>query len=211
MDILVDTPIDKKELKNRTLQIISKEQNISKIISDTMIQENKIQINDKLNFTIDSKYILQLIANVGIISETTIPILEKLEYDGLIKVFWKLNKMNEDEKDNENKNKEAADLSKICIEYCMIDNNENKDNDIDEKQAKSKEFNVNNEMHGNESIIIDTVGTYLFKLRCYENNIWSPYSNVKSISVNEIIIPELVWDQTQHGKDVQFIQNNRVK
>eukprot|EP01084_Bolivina_argentea_P272014 463025_1 len=208
-DILMDTPISMNAINHRQIKVSKNYKDIQ-----TIINENAQSINDqKILFHIDTNEALKFINQLGMISQSGLPVIEQLCGDntGNIKLYWKI-MTTDDVKNDEVK----SDDNKICIDYFIQDNVKNNNMNWISKQFILDD-NVNK---GNQIIKVNKVGTYNFKMKYYVNKLWSLYSNVKTVTINTIV-PDLKWNtqpntyghynNTNSGKcSTRFINDNTI-
>jgi len=177
--------IDIHELDARKAKILDNEQKILQTIEKAMTQ-NQPTINHKIHAMLDTANMIQLINTFGNISDVSVPVLVQLKYDGNasngeVEVVWRLD---DEEKESE------ANSGKLSIEYGRLNVNEHdeKRNESAPQAVSKKQIEIENRKNGTEKIEIESIGTHLFKIKYYDDThkVWSPYSNAKTIHIQEI-------------------------
>eukprot|EP01083_Nonionella_stella_P307858 1083870_1 len=202
-DEMMDKPIELHQLTERQQKVQQNAANISTIITDTN-HTNGTAISERILCTIDVDSVLKVINALGMISDTDVPILHELKQNnsGVIQIFWKISRNDDVKCDDQD--------TKICIEYSLVN---------EENNWTQKEFDVESKSNeGDESVRVNKIGVYRCRLKyCAKsaaNKLWSPYSNVKSININKLGPHVLKWNTKEgtHGnaERVTFVNANTV-
>eukprot|EP01084_Bolivina_argentea_P282437 483461_1 len=210
-DNLIQTPITIDEMTDRKLKIVENEKKITQIVND--ILKSNTEINEKICLAIDVKNATAFMNSLGTVSDIIAPVLKAVEYDnnnpdGYIKVLWKIPMVKKDGK------------RKINIEYMKAeyknDYDDNKDDVIDMDDEKKWDVIVvdNNSGEGIEKVSVEKIGTYIFKMKYYaiSGKMYSPYSNIKSINVTNILgINSCIIDVKEKNILIKWIFEHIVK
>eukprot|EP01083_Nonionella_stella_P022458 62113_1 len=199
---LLNTPLVIDQLAARKLQIAENEKSVTKIIDEN--KRNDIPIATKIfvQFVVDPVETNTCLSNLGAVFDADLPILQDARYDnqkgdGQVNIVWKLPELADKDKEQR----------KLCVEYICSDAKSEDDIDHieidadDEKKWNSKAFDVEKELNeGTSTIVVGTVGIYLFRLKYMfrKNTLSSPYSNIKSVNVQQtrlIVDSKIITDE----------------
>eukprot|EP01084_Bolivina_argentea_P136280 240027_1 len=189
---LMNTKMHFTEVEQRKLKVIENGKTITGIINDLNNKEDIIEINETVFFSLDSYLYKQFLDldEFGCISEVNIPILKELNNNNdTINVLWECDKSNFKHSKRE-----------LIIKYKNIEMK-------DYYKWETIKFDIDKNINGIQHIQINTSGTYIFKLKCYlcDNKLYSAYSNIKSIKIENI---NQIDDEKDEKKNDNIGDNN---
>ena len=190
--------------QNEILQLANQD-----ILTDDIKEEKKYEFDEtdeisKINIHLEKpKQLIDIINNLGVISIDPVPIITNLrnnKKDFVVEIEWRLSSQNVDNDNHVNYVKEEK--QKLRIEWIDIDNDQiDNDQQEEKKERKSEWIQYECDLSEIANINVIKCGKYSFRMKYFNGERWSNYSNIMEITVIDVILSDK-WDENCHSKSL---------